>query len=185
MTGQTPDTLIYKNTSYAIVGMKGEEILHPIDFGLEPRSPHTGNWRGYVMRYKVQSQRLLLDKMDVYVEDLNLDPPKINDVKPTKKKEGLLHLVYKYLNLQTKFTGGILIGKDFIYSMYVHMGFQSPISHETVFELVFENGILISRKDLSKLMKEYREKGKSDGKLAPNGDVMKWISRTFSLDYEY
>ncbi len=74
---------------------------------------------------------------------------------------------------------------DFIDSMYVHMGFQSPLSFEIVFELEFRQGELIYTLDLSNKMKTFREQNISDGKLEPSYDFQAWIARTFSLDYDF
>ncbi len=185
MTGQVPDTLIYKNNSYSIVGLKGEGLLHPFDFNLKPISPSTANWRGFVMTYTVIEDHLQLHEMNIWVEQAEGKPPRINDVKPKLKKEGVLHLIYEELMLKTQFQGKILIAKGFIDSMYVHMGFQSPISFETVIELTFNNGKLETTSDLSKIMKDYREQKISDGKLDRSDDIKGWITRTFSLDYEF
>lgn len=185
MTGQVPDTLIYKETSYSIVGLKGDGLPHPLDFDLKPVSPNTANWRGFIMTYIIVEDQLILHEMNVTMEDTEGKPPLINDVKPKLKKEGLIHLTYENLKLKTQFSGKILIAKDFIESMYVHMGFQSPVSFETVIELKFNKGKLTSTLDLSKEMKKYRKQNISDGKLEPSGDIQSWIARTFSLDYDF
>ncbi|MFX0075092.1 MAG: hypothetical protein ACFE96_06600 [Candidatus Hermodarchaeota archaeon] len=185
MTGQIPDSLIYKNNHYSIVGLKGEGLPSPLDYDLWPVSPHTANWRGFVMTFIVIEDHLNLHEMNVTVKELNGKPQIINDVKPILKKEGLIDLTYEKLKLKTEFTGKILIAKDFIDSMYVHMGFQSPISFKTVIELTFNKGKLEASCDLSKSMKNFRKQKLSDGKLEPSGDIQAWIARTFSLDYDF
>jgi hypothetical protein len=185
MTGQVPDKLIYNKSSYSIVGLKGEGLPSPFDFNLEPVSPNTANWRGFIMTYCIVEKHLNLHEMNVTVKDIKGKPPVINEVKPKLEKKELILLTYDNLKLKTQFTGKILIAKDFIDSMYVHMGFQSPISFETVFELEFRKGELISTLDLSKKMKEYRNLNISDGKLGPTENLQEWIARTFSLDYDF
>jgi hypothetical protein len=185
MTGQVPDTLIYDKNSYSIAGLKGEGLPSPFDFNLKPVSPNTANWRGFRMTYIIIENRLQLHEMNVTIEDIERKPPIINEVKPILEKEGLINLSYNDLKLKTLFTGKILIAKDFIDSMYVHMGFQSPLSFETVIELDFKGGKLLRVKDLSKKMKHFREKDISDEKLKPTRDPQKWIARTFSLDYDF
>jgi len=185
MTGQIPDNLIYKKSSYSMVGLKGEGLPSPLDFGLEPVSPHTANWRGFIMTYKIAKNHLIVQDMNVTVKNLKEKPPLINDVNPETKKEGLLHLTYKSLELKTQFTGKILIAKDFIDSMYVHMGFQSPLSFNTVIELKISDGALIKVTDFSEMMEKYRKLNKSDGKLEPTENLQEWIARTFSLDYDF
>ena len=184
MTGQIPDKLIFTGKKFDLVGVKGEGLYEPLDFGLTPKSPHTANWRGFVSTYEVSDDFLIFKELQVSIEDEKESYPLINNIKPISRKEGLIHLDYKNLNLKTNFSGKILIAKAFIDSMYVHMGFQSPIAFETVIELEFNEGILTNQKDLSNKMRHYRKKGISDGKLKPQDDLMKWISRTFSLDYD-
>ncbi|MHA2289552.1 MAG: hypothetical protein ACXABG_12270 [Promethearchaeota archaeon] len=185
MTGQVPDTLIYKNYSYSIVGLKGVGLPDPFDFDFRPVSPNTANWRGFEMTYIVTGEYLEVHEMEVTVEDAKKKNTIINGVKPKSKKNRLTQLIYEDLKLKTQFTGKILIAKDFIDSMYVHMGFQSPISFETVIELTFRNGKLESVSDLSKLMSDYRKQKISDGKLDASDDIQAWIARTFSLDYDF
>ncbi len=185
MTGQIPDKLIYNKSSYSIVGLKGEGLPSPLDFGLKPISPHTANWRGFIMTYTIAENNLSVHEMNVTVEDLKEKPPLINDVNPETKKEGLLHLTYSSLKLKTQFTGKILIAKDFIDSMYVHMGFQSPISFKSVIELEISAGTLIKVTDFSEIMKKYRKLSATDGKLGPTENIQEWIARTFSLDYDF
>ncbi len=185
MTGQIPDKLIYNKSSYSIVGLKGEGLPSPFDYGLEPVSPHTANWRGFIMTYSIAKNHLNLEEMNVTIKEMKEKPPLINDVKPETKKEGFLNLTYNSLKLKTQFTGKILIAKDFIDSMYVHMGFQSPISFETVIELKISDGTLIKVTDFSEIMKKYRKLSATDGKLGPKENIQEWIARTFSLDYDF
>ena len=185
MTGQIPDTLIYNKSSYSIVGLKGEGLSTPLDFGLKPISPHTANWRGFITTYKITENCLIVHEMNVTVEDLKENPPLINGITPEIRKEGLSHLKYKNLKLKTHFTGKILIAKDFIDSMYVHMGFQSPLSFKTVIELKISVGYLIEFINFSEIMKKYRKRNISDGKLGPTENLQEWIARTFSLDYDF
>ena len=185
MTGQIPDKVIFNGDVFDLVGVKGEGLYEPFDFGLVPKSPHTANWRGFVSTYEISNNILLLKEFEVSIKDEDKSYPEINNVKPESRKESLDHLDYKNINLKTEYTGTLLIAKDFIDSMYIHMGFQSPLSFETVFELEFKEGKLINQENLSELVKECREKGYTDAKLGPlDDDYMKWIERTFSLDYD-
>ena len=185
MTGQIPDKLICRKNLYSIVGLKGVGLPSPLDFGLEPVSPHTANWRGFIMTFIVVEKHLNVHELKVTVKDIKKKPPLINEVTPKLEKKGLIHLTYNKLKLKTQFTGKILIAKDFIDSMYVHMGFQSPVSFETVIELEFGEGDLLSVRDLSNKVKEYRRLNISNGKIRRSHDHIAWIARTFSLDYDF
>ncbi|MHA1739270.1 MAG: hypothetical protein ACTSXA_16100 [Candidatus Heimdallarchaeota archaeon] len=89
--------------------------------------------------------------------------------------------------MKIPFSGGLLITKDFIEEMYVHMGFQNPMSYRIVYELTFENGELVKFTDISEVMEKRRNEGKNHDAL-PRSDekdaVGKWIERKFSLEYE-
>ncbi|GAG79916.1 unnamed protein product, partial [marine sediment metagenome] len=152
MTAQIPDEFILNGENFSLVGMKGNGLFEPLDFGIIPHSASTACWRGYVMKYHFTKDKLILDGMRVNTND----PPRINGIEP-EKEGNLFKYYYKNLNLKTNFTGKVLLAKDFIQSMYVHMGFQRPIAFETVVEIDVKSGEIISVRDLSKQMEEYRD----------------------------
>jgi len=162
--------------------MKGNGLFEPLDFGIIPHSASTACWRGYVMKYHFTKDQLILDEMKVNVND----PPKINGVEP-QQGENQFKYHYKNLNLKTKFTGNILLAKDFIESMYVNMGFQRPMAYETVVEIHIKKGNIVLLKDLSKQMAKSREKDADKGaqpQSESKEDIEKWIEKMFSLDYD-
>lgn len=65
------------------------------------------------------------------------------------------------------------------------MGFPCSISFETVIGRGFEEGTRLKVNNLSKLMKEWREKGLSYVKLKFFGDIQTRVVQTFSLDYDF
>jgi hypothetical protein len=71
--------------------------------------------------------------------------------------------------------------------MYVHMGFQRPMAFKIILEIELKNGEIVSLKDLSKQMEEYRKKD-IDKEAQPQSnskkDIMEWVKQTFSLDYD-
>jgi len=94
---------------------------------------------------------------------------------------------YESLGLKTKFTGTLLLAKDFISEMYVHMGFQSPDSFKTVLEIHVKEGNIIEVRDLSDKMEERRKLGR----ITPNRpdtleepDIEDWVKDRFSLEYD-
>jgi len=166
---------------FSLVGLKGKGLFTPKDFGITPYFTCTACWRGYVMKYYFTDDQLILEGIKVNVND----PPKINGVEP-KKGDNLFKYHYNNLNLKTYFTGSILLAKDFIQSMYIHMGFQRPMAFNIVLEIEVENGNIISVKDLSRLMKEQRKKNPYKGAQPQSNsqnDIEKWVKQTFSLDY--
>ncbi|MFX1374771.1 MAG: hypothetical protein ACFFA0_03060 [Promethearchaeota archaeon] len=182
MTAQIPDEFKLNGESFSLVGLKGKGLFNPGDFGITPYFTCTACWRGYVMKYHFTRDQLILDEMLVNVDN----PPKINGVEP-HQGDDLFKFHYKNLNLKTKFNGSVLLAKDFIQSMYVHMGFQRPMAFKTVVEIQVKNGNIISLKDLSKQMAEQRKKDVYKGAQPQSNskeDIERWVERTFSLDYD-
>lgn len=119
-------------------------------------------------------------------------PPPINGIKPQKIRTKYASFDYSYdgLNLKSKFTGRLLIGKDFIKSMYVHMGFQKPKTFKTVLKLHVDDGNVIEIKDLSKDMENIRKREELHKRRDPNykyskGTPIDFIKDSFSLDDDF
>lgn len=183
MTNQIPDEFVLHDESFSLVGLKSLDSLSPENFGIVPYSGCTACWRGYVMRYIFINDQLILDGMEVNAKN----PPKINSVEPQEGNR-LFKYNYKKLNLKTIFTGKLLLAKDFIQSMYVHMGFQRPITFKTVIEIKVNDGNVISLMDLSRKMEELRSQDSNRGAQPPSNsqkDIEEWVKQTFSLDYDF
>ena len=86
------------------------------------------------------------------------------------------------------FTGGLLLGDDFIQEMYVHMGFHPAYKFRVVHELVFDAGQLTGEYDRSDQMAEFRDmlssRSLKPDSQAPRAEVEAWIKRCFSLEYK-
>ncbi|MHA1987824.1 MAG: hypothetical protein ACW98D_14405 [Promethearchaeota archaeon] len=183
MTNQIPDEFIFIDKPFSLVGLKGQKLLTPENFGINPYFSCTACWRGYVMKYVFENDFLILDAMQVNTND----PPKINGIEP-KLGGRLFKYIYENLNYKTNFTGKVLLAKDFIQSMYVHMGFQRPIAFKTVIEITVENGEIISLKDLSMKIEEIRSQDVNNGAHPSSNsqkDIEEWVKQTFSLDYDF
>ena len=181
MTGQISDTLWYLKEEYKITGVKGEGLFHPEDVGLTPYSTSTACWRGYVASYKIVGKELQLMGLLINTKEQG----EINGIKAEKTSRG--HFTYEFPKLKVKipFSGGILIGKNFIQSMYVHMGFQKPITYEKVIELKFSNGNLLKSEDISLKIQSICEKWKNTPSEPPSEEnIAKWIGDAFSLHYD-
>lgn len=164
MTAQAGDGFVHNGKEYTI----DPGILHIDTLGLSPEGVNSACWRGCVMWFRLDGNKLLLK--DVFTNNGNRKDgpiPHINGIKPIIiKPEGLMEeyrhfreLKYKDVDLPLSYTGTILLKADFIEERYVHIGFQSPLSYETVIELTFEKGILKCEKDISCEMAEGRSRG--------------------------
>jgi hypothetical protein len=85
------------------------------------------------------------------------------------------------------FTGGLLLGDDFIVELYVNLGFHPAYTFRVVHELVFSSGRLIEEHDRSTHVAELREM-LSFRSLEPNSEAFhaeaeKWMQLCFSLEY--
>ncbi len=182
MTAQIPDEFRYNGDIYSLVGIDGEGLFTPLDFGMNPYSTCTACWRGYVMKYDCVDNQLLLVGMDVNSNE----SPDINGVPPIK---GANYFAYGYvdLGLKTHFSGSLLLARDFIQEMYVHMGFQRPMAYKEVLEITIKSGDIVEVRDLSEEMEQRRKMDSSKGaqpKSRSEPDVKQWIEDTFSLDYK-
>jgi len=187
MTAQIPDQFQYEGEAYYLVGLEGGTLYKPLDFGISTQMASTACWRGYQMFYDCRDGVLILDHMYARTDDKIV----VNGVTPTESgngdQMGFFNTFYENLVLKTKYTGSILIAKDFISEMYVHMGFQSPDSFKTVLEIHVKEGNIIEVRDLSGKMEERRKLGR----ITPNRpgtleepDISDWVKDRFSLDYD-
>jgi hypothetical protein len=199
MTGQEPDRFYYKDQRLDLVGIKGKNISVPESFGIKTYSRSTNCWRGYIMRYKIIGNELVLDGFWFNSEDDNL--PEINNVKPVKtpdiKPESItesedwmsfmFEYEYKDVNMRINFKGSLWLARDFIRSEYVHMGFQSPTAYRTVLKFDFKDGIIINVEDKSKDAEKARQDGSCKApqpKSMSSNDLEEWIMERFSLDID-
>ena len=182
MTAQIPDEFIVNGEVFSLVGLKGQGLYTLEDFGIMPLINCTACWRGFVTKYIFIDNKLYLNELLVNTAN----PPKINGQRP-ENGNSIFKYHYKNLNLQTNFTGTVLLAKDFIQSMYVHMGFQRPMTFKIVIEIDIKNGEIISLKDLSKEMEEQRKEDLYKGAQPQSNskkDIEEWVKQTFSLDYD-
>lgn len=188
MTAQIPDQFRYEGEVYALVGLDGEPLYEPSDFGITTQMASTACWRGYQMFYDCKDGALILDEMHTRTND-NIP---VNGVSPKEQGDGdqmaFFNTFYENLGLKTKFTGWLLLAKDFIPEMYVHMGYQSPDAFRTVLEIYVKDGNITEVRDVSKDMEERRKSSESMKPSQPDSsddsDIETWVKDRFSLDYE-
>lgn len=191
MTAQFSDSVNYKNEEFAIAGMRGDGLFSPRNFGLEPQPISTACWRGFVCWYQLQSEILQLQKLWIRIEQPLEDTrkaigPTLLGVRP-KYVESDGCLAYENLNYPVAFSGGLLIGRDFISELYVHMGFHPAWKFCHVHELLFEDGVLLVARDLTSEMEHVRAKVSTRSlqpKNAGKETMQKWVEKCFSLDYQ-
>ena len=186
MTAQVSETVYINGTRYALCGVRGEGLFDPAIHDIEPAAPHSACWRGFRCGYAVTNNRLALDELELWSDAVHWphnsmrlrhlfgDRVALDPDQPWIDAKGLAYLV--------PFTGGLLLGDDFVDELYVHMGFQPAYKYKNVLEVTFESGRLLSRSDRSIEMDEIRSReGRGDGKRSQ--DVVAWINDCFRIDY--
>lgn len=178
MTAQTNDTVTYDDECYAIAGIHGEGLFNPASLGLEPRASCTACWRGFISHYEVKAGQLMLVKLLISRGGLTPPPtifgtdpdpvpefPSLAGKRPTREERKLIsrvvraqswELIYRNIDQSIAYTGGLLLGVDFIDEMYVHMGFHPAYKYRRVLELIFDQGRLMEETDLSAEMEQFR-----------------------------
>jgi hypothetical protein len=194
-----PDELALNGDAFEIVGKNGDNLFDPADYDLKPVGACSACWRGFVCRYVVENCRLYLDRARLSLAkdqqlrvDYNRDPPTLfgKSAKSTMGKEPrIFNAVFDDLHTPIAYSGGLLIAKDFIRELYVHMGFHPAWKFRIVHELIFNGGELVESHDRSAAIDEFRNDMK-DAPLKPGadstrGEIRQWIERCFSQDYRW
>ena len=152
MTAQIMDRFLFRGEEYRLVGGEGGPLISPQDFGMEPGFIHTACWRGFYSAYEIKDDQIFLVEMTMREKKGNYIA--INNKMPEVTGDQAL---YEDIYLPVQFTGKLLLAKDFIQELYLHMGYQEPTSFKTVLELTFKDGGLTDIKDRSKEMEQERE----------------------------
>jgi hypothetical protein len=153
MTAQMHDSILLEDQKFSIVGVNGTDLFQPAAFQMNPYMTVTSCWRGFVCEYKIESNKLFLNTLQINVDG---QAPRINGANPLVSK-GMLNNVYNHLNLPMDFTGEILAGDQFIRELYMHMGFQPAWKFEIVHQLMISHGTVLDTKDISPEMRRVRE----------------------------
>jgi len=186
--------LSLRGGEYSIAGENGTGLFEPAAFGFKPESRITSCWKGYVCAYALRGDQLVLDGLLINHGEWRgrqyvAAPPIVFNGRqpaPCEKYDPFDHQ-YSNVDLAVPFTGGLLLGADFIRELYVHMGFHPAWKYRKVRELLFADGKLQSQRDVSTQLAEIRTRFRNRS-MSPadksDGEVEAWIASTFSLSYE-
>ncbi len=202
MTAQVEDQFTYKGIEFSLVAMSpsDKKLFDPHDYGLKPMGIWTSCWDGYWCEFDI-SDALYLEKLSIFCGDLrypdicgrsvsmpidkNLD---LEDEKVFEElwKSNTDYKYYENMHMQIPFTGKILVGADFLWEYYIHMGYQRAYAYKRLFEFEFAEGKLVKTTDLSNKAEEVRGQINKFGWEAVESrkDLFGFIDRSFSLDYE-
>jgi hypothetical protein len=195
MTAQIHDTVRYQGRDFDITGVSGSGMFDPEEHGFDPTEPGfnpvammTSCYRGFFCGYEVAGGRLLLQDLHMMSKPERGEGPKLFGKKPEREASLLWGLVYYGLGEPMLYTGGLLLGANFIEEAYAHMGFQAPHGHRQAHELIFEHGRLVRERDPSKEMSRFREEFAARSPDRVDEDpkdfaFVVWILDSFDLDY--
>ena len=193
MTAQVSDVVKYRDEEMLLAAFSDGEPFSPAQYGYRPMMASTACYRGYVCEYEVAESRLLLSKLNVHHQDTDapasvlVKPPKLNGVEAKISEASFFgRWVFKGTNLPISYTGGLIVARGFIRSLYVHMGFHPAWKYEEVHELVFESGRLASEEDLSARIAELRGRitsGAVSSSKPSRNEVEAWVAESFRRDY--
>ena len=151
MTAQIPDTFIFQGYQYSLIEITGNNLASLNKFGMEPKVIDTSCYRGYYATYELKENALYLKELTV--REKNKHYPPIDGIKPIK--DGC-KASYSNLCIAVYFSGKILLAKDFIHELYIHMGYQRPIAFKKVLDITLQDGKIVNIKDRSKEIKIIR-----------------------------
>ncbi|MGV8124982.1 MAG: hypothetical protein AB2L14_34980 [Candidatus Xenobiia bacterium LiM19] len=206
MTAQIHDSFNYRGECYNIASINGNGFFDPEAHGLKPVACVSSCWRGYMATYEVIDGSLCLVALYIGLSfEETKELPLILGKKPREAplleyelwnpdrecyeitKEENWYVIVDELRHPVPFSGGLLICRDFVETLYEHMGFHPAYCYREVHELIFDSGKLAGESDRSAEMAEYRAavEGTSQGPADP-GDLKKveeWVESRFSLSY--
>lgn len=170
MTNQIPDELWHENESYVILQGPAKLGFDPIDYAMWPIGLSTANHRGYWCDYAVADGGMLtLEKLSINSR-AGYYPP-INGVKPSAPRlvkakmerwngKGFETVVedvlsnrgyhfYDNLRLALRYSGRIMLGRTREAWLCTGYLFPPVWAFREVFELAFEDGLLVDAADIS------------------------------------
>ena len=211
MTAQISDQFIYRGKPHSLAGINGSGLFDPVEHGIQPVPISTACWRGYHCTYEVADGSLLLTKVNIGLDENDRalaergEGPKLFGKVPhrytvhgystdpdTGEEETNWQspdFLYDGLREVVPFTGGLLLGNDFIRALYVHMGFHPAWKFRKVHEVLIEHGRVIKETDRSGEMAEFREMI-GNRPLRPTDpdnrkEIERWVEQCFSLKYKW
>lgn len=192
MTAQINDSVVLEGTRYSLVGIEGDRLFEPAQVGLKTEMMSTACYRGFYCTYAIRASQLVLAELTfrvAHLKELALKSgrEKVFGRSPKTKEGPFGGLCIDDLSEPIHFSGGLLLGADFIQDLYVHMGFQAPYNYRNVWELLLEDGVVLEMHDRSEKIAEYRQTigsgGAEDAPSMTDGEAQEWIKRTFSRKY--
>ncbi|HLY73045.1 MAG TPA: hypothetical protein VKU80_02915 [Planctomycetota bacterium] len=154
-------------------------------------------WRGFQCTYALVEDRLRLSTLCVGLEQKAEHRakvgkgPELGGARPQRAtdRSAMGEWFYKDPAIEIPYSGGFLLGAEFIRELYVHMGFHPAWKYRRVHELLFESGRLTKAVDRSEFMSQVRER-MAEKPLRPENpvdpkEIEQWIQKMFTPDYHW
>ena len=185
MAGKTMNTFVYKGERYTIIGVSGDRLPCPQDFGIDLSSlPNAEEGYGYTSRFSERDAHLVLVQvlfnclgpcaMDeaMMLNDVKLAPVQHSDLYqdagidlPEGFTDQVFGAWYNGVDLEVEFSGGILLGGALLADGTRPLDPKYPFAYHPVIELIFEAGELIETADHSEKMLAWRTARKEQDDL--------------------
>lgn len=191
VTVQIADRVDLAGQGYCIAGVEGGPLFDPPAHHIKPGPFSTACWRGYICEYRVNDDSLRLQRLVISGGSTLAGRPLcagstlLGATLAESRTLGVPALAIDGLDMATEFTGGLLLGRDFIAAAYANMGFHPAWRFKEIIELRVDHGIVTGAADRSAELAAIR-RGITTGDIVdpdgPRGGTG-WVQRTFSLDY--
>lgn len=199
MTAQISDTFFYNNENWELIASTDEIKFDPRKYGLEPISPCTACWDGFVCDYEITKESLNLKTLYIClgwpgypgIIDESKEGPEYPVVMNTEATEvpedsfSFFDHCYNF-NMPVKYTGKLMLGKDFMQEYYIHMGWQQAWAFKTVKEFEFKDGVLVNVVDYSDKVEKVRQDLNEHPEKVEEfkGNIPFFVESSFAMDYE-
>jgi len=163
MTAQVGDKLILNDEKYhTVLALNSPIEFSPELFGITPQVACTACWNGFWCDFRISKDSFIVENL--YVNSKDDYYPEINGVNPTLEPQDdsrllkyMGHHFYKGINYSVPYTGRLLAVSGFLKKYMVYMGPQRLRAYNEVSEWTFEEGKVIMCKDLSAVIKSFRD----------------------------
>jgi hypothetical protein len=195
MTVQINDRVFHRQIAHSLVAVSvgGAGLFNPTALGFKPVCVSTASFRGYHLDYTIQDSGLVLTALDIGLGAPHAlyarygRSPIFPGHWPVRGRLG--HLRFEALSIPVPFTGGLLLGHEFIHPFFDRDLYFQPIwRYQNVRELLFENGRVVEDHDRSSAMAEIRARYANSPqdsllKTPDSAEAATSIQPSFLLDY--
>ena len=194
MTAQINDRVFHRKIAFSITRFHGTGLFEPGLHGIVPGMMHSACLRGYHVGYVIEDSQLFLTNITFGASDSHAEDSREGRVPSLFGRHARLGgsvfncWIIDDLYHPITFSGGLLLGANFIQELYLHAGFHPLLKYRDAREVLFENGRLSEDFDLSSDMQAIRTRIREQ-QLEPRlGNahsrmVDQWVQECFSRDY--